>query len=1565
MAYTYVFQVESSGTLNPGGSTISGSTNIAYSNAFYTYCPQGGVTLFSYPEDGTTFSGINSCYDYPINGTNAITQNPECTYEAIGLYDYKVSIPISYINVTPAYLFTLPVNSKIISIESEMITSFSGGYRQDLTLYSGFQNEAAGVTYISGDKLLNGEYITHVGCNIYDPHYNDPTTFNLTIKICEQTSASGFNLTDILSATHSGTGQEWFKLTTPIKIPESGDYSLGVYSSSVLYGFSCPMENRHSYSKVGDCSGTCDDFLYESSYYHSCTAYYTPSYSIGTLSDSDLFLHKLNIVENTDQYCTSGYVESNTGVYLNSTCFHPDTVGSGILTFNCRQYVPITLSGSNVVYPGNFQITSDSPSNTLSGNVVYYLYSKSLESSIVEQVSEYVDNLYSISYNYDCGISGSFPIHSCIDSIETQVNEYMFNPEIDISGYVLVISFRKETNLIEYSIITAETYYSIIKCFSGFMGKAANCWSCDYFLYCGCDVKGSINIMSFKKDAVTMREYLLDYLSFLITDYNVNSHYACDSYRLSRIDYNSPYISDMSPPGNSILNDRFLNNVSDEGKIIFNLRDASTSVSGLNTNIWIKRQDYFTSSTDVYDNFSFYTNDYKTTTSGYGWNTFNATKAYKFITNENYINLQSYLDRIYHRTDSICNISGTNALEITTSGNTALTSSPMLYWTIPSGYTTWSMDTKLQVYRDTLNENQWAGIGISTSPTVTSGNYIYLMASTTSGGRHIIINSSTPSYTTSGVRPYPDPYEYYLRMDRTGNSLSCKWSIDKTNWTTLKTVTLTEYSSDLYVGPLVINTNTNNSKTTAYFDYIHINCSGVNNFISSTDSWELLTFQGSQLNNTSNTGTTIFSKMNNLLYNFSYELEESLPLEPNEQVYIRIETSDKKDLQLQYTPEDSLLFISSDIPMLSPLSTRVSGNIIDISPYNHTINCNNGVVGTYRPFPTYTQGCQDMYISDATLSGIYQGTSSIDFHSNGESYLSTDYTTNLCLGDEWTIHCFSYFISFSSTQLINISTSTQRQVSLGVNSTGYLICYVLNTAYVLSNYALQKNRWYHLALIRKNEWLYGFIDGERQPNGVYYPTSFSTSPCAALIGTSFDGYMDLVVVESKANWKENFNCSNKLDCIYGFKILNESILNVEFNIVEDANSPKLIDVSPLRNTLDFCPDQSIIFDVLDDYTGINWSRLNVEIDGDLLIQNGQDISSRVGRGLLSWESRGTLDGEWVSYGPCTVEELSEPVEEDDKLFVNINALAPTYCEPMVSGINRTLYPPGTVYPNSGAWGYRFTYSFNPNELPYNHNIVVKVWGEDNYLEPNLISDQYSIYTITNENIQSDNFFVPVGESTTIYDFSELTCDFYDVDYPITDLITASSYLIRSDGLRTETCSGIYWTTRSGISYPIYTLHYKPEDYFRWDTERKTTYEVTIVNNNSYCYVERKFEFIIKPGWRIYWDHKNYRYPLTDRTYNPFAYDSNISIFVLIKNNTFMPNKLLESCTFHIVKPSHKDLYVTLDPKITHKDLTVNLKPHTPYLEYGELVECIIECEDMAGNSMSYTWYFRTEDNPNN
>ena len=485
-----------------------------------------------------------------------------------------------------------------------------------------------------------------------------------------------------------------------------------------------------------------------------------------------------------------------------------------------------------------------------------------------------------------------------------------------------------------------------------------------------------------------------------------------------------------------------------------------------------------------------------------------------------------------------------------------------------------------------------------------------------------------------------------------------------------------------------------------------------------------------------------------------------------------------------------------------------------------------------------------------------------------------------------------------------------------------------------------------------------------------------SSVSKVLIGDgNFNGYLDLACVEEGARWVDNFLIGSRIDVIYGFKIINELDFKVYLDIIPDYNSPKLIPVYPMSGAVDFCPTGTVVFDILDDYSGIKWSSLSIQINGKTLILNGLDLSSSVKEGILRWETRGGPDSEWDSFGPCpeitpSGNILPTYAGNHDDLTIFIRPFRESVClDTAVSGINRLLYPPKTIYDISGAWGYRFYYTFDPSVLPYDQNIVVRAWGQDLYgskfiydnITPNFFDDQYSFKTITNTNIVGEDFFIDCGESLTVDLDTTLTFTVHDTNYPVTDIVTASSYLIRDDMYTQEVCSGVYWLeTISGSNR--YQAVYQPRDYFRWFRDRQQVFTFVVSNNNQDCHVERRFSFTLLPGYGAYWDHKEkYKGIFSEITYNPFPYDKTIPIFIFARSQTFLPSEVKETCVFKTGSVKTRDFSVTLDPHIVTRRFYVHLHAHSYRLEYNEWVDCRIEAEDVSGNKLVYEWSFKTED----
>ena len=464
----------------------------------------------------------------------------------------------------------------------------------------------------------------------------------------------------------------------------------------------------------------------------------------------------------------------------------------------------------------------------------------------------------------------------------------------------------------------------------------------------------------------------------------------------------------------------------------------------------------------------------------------------------------------------------------------------------------------------------------------------------------------------------------------------------------------------------------------------------------------------------------------------------------------------------------------------------------------------------------------------------------------------------------------------------------------------------------------------------------------------------STSGSELIIGEGFKGYMDMIQLRlpytpDPLRWQ-----TITQDTVTTFNIIAYTDLSVSLGILPDTEPPQVVPVSPMPNQMNVCPASGIIFDVLDDYSGVNWDHLSVIIDGVTVFSGGNNMTEVISdRGTLTWADRGHLDGEW------------EP-ESQQGLGVVYN-----------EGINRQLYPPSTVYSGSGAWGRRFTYATPPPTQmeDFGRSIQVTVTGTDNRgyfhpadgIKPNPFQYEYSFTFIPNSNIQMGNFFLGEGEAERIdilkAEGKYLWVDMWDINYPATDIVEGESYIAFSDSVINFVCSGTWFTTYTGTTGTasgilVHRLHYDAGNY-DWDGHRTMQWRAHAQNNDSRCHVYNEDTYELLYGWHIFWLHgENIR---------PFEFNKQLPVFISIKTQEYVPSPFSSSYMVWTAPARAAGLEVGVNalPVGTGNDFAVDLVAQSQYLQYSEDVEVTIFCQDMDGNELLYTWTFRTEDAPVN
>lgn len=709
--------------------------------------------------------------------------------------------------------------------------------------------------------------------------------------------------------------------------------------------------------------------------------------------------------------------------------------------------------------------------------------------------------------------------------------------------------------------------------------------------------------------------------------------------------------------------------------------------------------------------------------------------------------------------------------------------------------------------------------------------------------------------------------------------------------------------------------------------------------------WELIFFGKEPINSATSSGVTIFNELEPNDYEIKYSPKHSF--RNGESVYMRVVAADPPSFNITYDPTECFLYLSPsgmhDVSFSDRLGMYGSYKpIYDLSPYRHAIS-GSYTSGGYLP--------QDMLIT--TTGVIYTQQSALQ-KLEADTYLHTEPLPAELLNTDWTFDCWLNTAQpTSEVKLFEIIDGEDVALSVRLDSSGFKI-YEESTVYDF-DFVYEANSWKHIAVVKKGDWILPFYKGYKLNGFLSDRTqTVSGSTCIIEMFRGMEGYMDMINWRKNAKWDSHLIASRLIDEIYLFTIASWKDLSVEITPVADTESPVVVPVAPLPEASGICPASGIVFDILDDYTGVDWDNLIVQIDGITVYSGGNNMTVWYeDRGTLIYEDRGQAGGEWVYDLP---QGASGTVIQTD-------------------GVNRQLYPPGTVYSGTGAWGRRFTY-YVPEERQldyFDYRLQITISGHDNYgtlsqfddKQPNRFEYNYGFDYITNDNIKTGNFFLAEGESERIdilqAQGKHIWVDLWDSDYPETDIVEENSYLRFYDGVLDFVCSGTWWTTYTGTEgttsgIRVHRLHYDAGDY-NWDGHRTMHWEVHAENDNPKCGVYDEVDYQLHYGWHIFWLHHDRR--------PPFPFNTKIPVFVSIKTQDYVPSRYSKSYMLWTAPAVTHDLNVGIKalPLTRDNELEVDLIAHSHYLQYSEDVDVEVYCKDRDGNELLYTWTFTTEDEP--
>jgi hypothetical protein len=634
----------------------------------------------------------------------------------------------------------------------------------------------------------------------------------------------------------------------------------------------------------------------------------------------------------------------------------------------------------------------------------------------------------------------------------------------------------------------------------------------------------------------------------------------------------------------------------------------------------------------------------------------------------------------------------------------------------------------------------------------------------------------------------------------------------------------------------------------------------------------------------------------------------------------------------------------------TPLSTTIKVDFIELGvPYYYSTT---QLQQTPITSVSGTTSAISFRVATTTPSGV-SGVGGIELF--GQGFLTNPISTSGI--DSWTFH--TYLNPRQNTEFFPLHLVTDTY-SLTTMVSGGQVNYYVDSSLVGTVFptTLVTGTWQHFATVKNAQWLHTFCGGSLVGT-LFVGSGLNMSSSGSLVLNLFDGYYglaDQIVFEKQALWTDTLIKPNYLDEIYTFRTASEYSLNINFDISLDIESPTIIPKSPIPYQQLVCPSSGIEFEIVDDFSGVKWTQLLIQMNDITVWSGGNNMTEWFDdRGVLIYENLGQANGEWA----------------------NIQ-LSPSGLE-YTEGINRLLYPPGTVYSGSGAWGRRFTYYVpDSTEIGYfGTRMTITITGTDSigYLSrfddkfPNTFSGQYYFDFIPNDNIRYDDVFMHSGKSMRVDEMEargiHFWVDLFDSNYPTTDIVEDECTISWSDGVDQFTCSGAWFTTWTGVTASgedvfFHRMHWDPGNHWDWIGNRAIHLTVESHNNDPTCDVYNRQEYILFYGWQLGWWHQ-----AVPGQIPPFDFNKKFPIFVSVKTYDFAPSRESKSYPLWSSPGYVCDLPVYIKPKpIPKEDLKVGILAQSQCLQYSEDVEVEVTCRDLDGNELVYSWTFRTEDEPN-
>ena len=229
---------------------------------------------------------------------------------------------VYYTDSFPYHLLTLPAYHSISNVQIETVEGMYGGYTDQLgTTATGVENVSFVTMVDRNNQLDNGKAISHIG--IYADY---SSSLNITFKMfkaLDSPTYEWYDIEDIVQVTHSGNGFQWFELSTPEVVEDTGEWYLGWYQPE----FPVTMGNYDASPKVafeyGNYVGTLIHLQETADFKPSLAFRYAGHYTLGTESDPNYFFSTFSPVNDGQTLIspnTLDAVTSGTEIYIYQPC---------------------------------------------------------------------------------------------------------------------------------------------------------------------------------------------------------------------------------------------------------------------------------------------------------------------------------------------------------------------------------------------------------------------------------------------------------------------------------------------------------------------------------------------------------------------------------------------------------------------------------------------------------------------------------------------------------------------------------------------------------------------------------------------------------------------------------------------------------------------------------------------------------------------------------------------------------------------------------------------------------------------------------------------------------------------------------------------------------------------------------------------------------------------------------------------------------------------------------------------------------------------------------------------